>query len=62
MKEHGLLTIEDYFKHEVAVFMFKYHNHSLPPAFNHIFQSKTSSIATQRNSRLIPLFCRNTVS
>ena len=37
MKEHGLLTIEDIFKHEVAVFIFKHHNHSLPPAFDHIF-------------------------
>ena len=63
MKEHGLLTIEDIFKHhEVTVFMFNYHNHSLPPAFDHIFQSKTSSIITRRNIRLIPSFCRNTVS
>ena len=62
MKEHGLLSIEDIFKHEVAVFMFKYHNHFLPPAFDHIFQSKTSSIITQRNSHLIPSFCRITVN
>ena len=61
MKEHGLLTIEDIFKHEVAVFMLEYHNHSLP-AFDHIFQSITSSIITRRNSHLIPSFCRNTVS
>ena len=40
MEEHGLLTIEDIFKHEAAVFMLEYHNHSLPPAFDHIFQSK----------------------
>ena len=32
MKGYGLLTIEDIFKHGVAVFMFKYHNHFLPPA------------------------------
>ena len=62
MKEHGLLTKEGIFKHEVAVFMFKYHNHFLPPAFDHIFQSKTSSIITRRDSYLFLSFCRNTVS
>ena len=62
MKEHGLLTMEDVFKHEVAVSMFKYRNHSLPSAFDYIFQSKTSSIITRRNIHLISSFCRNTVS
>ena len=41
MKEHGQLTTENIFNHEVAVFMFKYHIHSLLPAFDHIFQSIT---------------------
>ena len=58
MKEHGLLTVEDNFKHEVTVFMFKCHNHSLPPAFD-IFSNLKS---LQRNSLLIPSFCRNTVN
>ena len=34
MKEHGLLTIEDIFKHDVAVFMHECRNHSLPPALD----------------------------
>ena len=53
MKEYGLLTIEDIFRRQVAVFMLKYYNHSLPPAFDYIFQSKTSSIITRRNSRFL---------
>ena len=48
MKEHGLLTIEDIFKHEEAVFMFKHHNLSLPRAFDDIFNPKPLQLQPEK--------------
>ena len=62
MKQHNLLTIKDIFEHDVAVFMYKYHQRALPSAFDNMFQSKTSSIRTRSNSQLIPTFYHNTIS
>ena len=62
MKQHNLLTINDIFKYEMAVLMFRFHNRTLPSAFDPIFQSKSTSITTRSNSRVIPISCRSTVS
>ena len=62
MRRHNLLTINDIFKHDVAVIMYKYHQGALPSAFDDMFRSKTSSIKTRSNSQLVPAFCRSTVS
>ena len=62
MKQHNLLTINDIFKYEMAVLMFRFHNCTLPSAFDPIFLSKSTSITTRSNSRVIPISCRSTVS
>ena len=62
MKQHHLLTINDIFKYKIAVLMFRFYNRSLPSAFDPIFQSKTTSISTRSNSRVIPISCRSAVS
>ena len=62
MKQHNLLTISDMCKYEIAVFMFRFHNRTLPSAFDPIFQSKSTPITTGSNSRVIPLTCLSAVS
>ena len=62
MKQHNLLTINDIFKYEIAVLMFRFHNRTLPSAFDPILQSKSTSITTGSNSRVIPISCRSAVS
>ena len=62
MKQHNLLAINDIFKYEIAALMFRFHNRSLPSAFDPIFQSKTTSITTRSNSRVIMISCRSAVS
>ena len=62
MKQHNLLTINDIFKYEMAVLMFRFHNRTLPSVFDPIFQSKFTSITTRSNSRVIPISCRSAVS
>ena len=37
MKQHNLLTINDIFKYEMAVLMFRFHTRTLPSAFDPIF-------------------------
>ena len=44
MKQHNLLPINDIFKYEIAVLMFRFHNRTQPSAFDPIFQSKSTSI------------------
>ena len=61
MKQHDLLTINDIFKYEMAVLTFRFHNRSLPSAFDPIFQSKSTSITTRNNGRVIPISCRSAV-
>ena len=43
MKQHNLQAINDIFKYEMAVLMFRFHNRTLPSAFDLIFQSKSTS-------------------
>ena len=62
MKQHNLLMINDIFKYEIAVLMFRFHNCFLPSAFDPIFQSKFALITTRSNSRVIPMSCRSAVS
>ena len=62
MKPHNLLTIKDIFKRDVAVIMYKYHQGTLPFAFDDMFRSRIFSMKTRSNSQLVPAFCRNTVS
>ena len=62
MKQHNLLTIKDIFNNEMAVLMFRFHNRTLPSAFDPIFQSKFTSITTRSNNRVIPISCRSAVS
>ena len=62
MKQHNLRTINDIFKYEIAVLMFRFHNRSLPLASDPIFQSKTTSNTTRSNSRVIPISSRSAVS
>ena len=59
---YNLQTINDLFQYEMAVLMFRFHNRTLPSAFDPIFQSKTTSITTRSNSPVIPISCRSAVS
>ena len=61
-QQHNLLTIQQSKQLEIAKFMHKYFNKSLPPAFSYIFDSNflsdKSTLCTQSKSKLCPQYCR----
>ena len=61
-QQHNLLTIQQSKQLEIAKFMHKYFNKSLPPAFSNIFDSnflsKKATLCTRSKSKLCPQYCR----
>ena len=61
-QQQNLLTIQQSKQLQIAKFMHKYFNKSLPPAFSNIFDSnflsKKATIHTRSKSKLCPQYCR----
>ena len=61
-QQHNLLTIQQSKQLEIAKFMHKFFNKSLPPAFSNIFDSnflsKKATLCTRSKSKLCPQYCR----
>ena len=61
-QQHNLLTIQQSGQLEIAKFMHKYFNKSLPPAFSNIFDSnflgKKDTLCTQSKFKLCLQYCR----
>ena len=60
-QQHNLLTIQQSKQPEIAKFIHKYFNKSLPPAFSNIFDSnffsKKTTLRTRSKSKLCPHYC-----
>ena len=54
-----MYDIQQLYKLNIAIFMYKFFNRQLPTAFNNVFQTKTSSVITRSNSQIIPISCTN---
>ena len=54
--------IQQLYKLNISIFMYKSFHKQLPSAFNNIFQRKTSTVITRSNSQIIPISCKNTVT
>ena len=57
-----MYNIQQLYKLNIAIFMYKFFNKQLPTAFNNVFQTKTSNVITRSNSQIISISCKNTVS
>ena len=61
-QQHNLLTIQQSKQLEIAKFMHKYFNKSLPPAFSNIFDSnflsEKATLRTRSKSKLCPQYCK----
>ena len=57
-----MYNIQQLYKSNIAIFMYKFFNKQLPTAFNNVFQTKTSNVITRSNSQIISISCKNTVS
>ena len=57
-----MYNIQQLYKLNIVIFMYKFFNKQLPTAFNNIFQTKTSNVITRSNSQIISISCKNTVS
>ena len=61
-QQHNLLTLQQSKQLEIAKFMHKYFNKSLPPAFSNIFDSnfisEKATLCTRSKSKLGPQYCR----
>ena len=60
-RNRPILSIYQMYNFNIALFMYKYFNKQLPAAFDHVFQTKSSTMSTRSNSRIIPISCRSTV-
>ena len=58
----NILNIQQLYKLNISIFMYKSFHKQLPSAFNNIFQRKTSTVITRSNSQIIPISCKNTVT
>ena len=57
-----MYNIQQLYKLNIAIFMYKFFNEQLPAAFNNVFQTKTSNVITRSNSQIISISCKNMVS
>ena len=60
--KHNILAIQQLYKLNVSICMYKSFHKQLPSAFNNIFQRKTFTVNTRSNSQIIPISCKNTVT
>ena len=58
----NILNIQQLYKLNISICMYKSFHKQLPSAFNNIFQRKTSTVITRSNSQIIPISCKNTVT
>ena len=58
----NILNIQQLYKLNILIFMYKSFHKQLPSAFNNIFQRKTYTVITRSNSQIIPISCKNTVT
>ena len=58
----NILNIQQLYKLNISIFMYKSFHKQLPSAFNNIFQRKTSTVITRSNFQIIPISCKNTVT
>ena len=58
----NIFNIQQLFKLNILIFMYKSFRKQLPSAFNNIFQRKTSTVITRSNSQIIPISCKNTLT
>ena len=54
----NILNIQQLYKLNIPIFMYKSFHKQLPSAFNNIFQRKTSTVITRSNSQIIPISCK----
>ena len=62
MIKDNIFNIQQLFKLNISIFMYKSFRKQLPSAFNNIFQRKTSTVITRSNSQIIPISCKNTLT
>jgi len=62
MKKYNLLSIKQLYQLDLAVLMFKYHNHSLPLEFSNIFKIRFLKVQTRSSSNIIMPSLKNAVS
>ena len=57
----NILSIQQLYDLNIAIFMHKFINKRLPAAFDHIFLTKSSTMSTRSSSQIIPISCKSTV-
>ena len=58
----NILNIQQLYKLNISICMYKSFHKQLSSAFNNIFQRKTSTVIIRSNSQIIPISCKNTVT
>ena len=58
----NILNIQQLYKLNILICMYKSFYKQLPSAFNKIFQRKTSTVITKSNSQIICISCKNSVT
>ena len=51
----NILNMQQFYKLNISICMYKSFHKQLPPAFNHIFQRKMSTVIIRSNSQILPI-------